>query len=717
VVAFAVAVALTSCSQLKETPTASESKVSALVVDAGDELSSNFPQIFADLEMQVSGEFVLPSPVFDAQSGTMIDRVPYSTPPELVNVTSGWTGSARAILRITGADGAVREVQPLSAVLRGATVQQYDRQGTMTASATLGRQLDGQTPAEWFAANPVTVDPNVQFFTAARAGGLTMADAVMSSSSASMSTQTLASGAVVQTAKIALPTVGAMRREARYVKIAPTGAVPGPATWVLRELRFRSAESTTGVTRVRGVQRMKVKKVTFREPLYSSATASGPTALRQRAFIIPEEPDPWSPEPTPPPPPPAPDQGPQPPPVLPPPGTIPVLPANTPLVYQHGFKDQQEIWSNMRDTVGRKLAVNARSFPIVVSGDLTIAGNTLQQRTRQEFNAPTVFVGHSAGGLLSRYVGDIDPSLVAGVVTIGTPHAGALIADRGPVAAGFFGGLVASSYFISPCITGEFFPYGPTCNQLAVLSTGVAGFLAGFGLGTVASSDAQDLKPSSTFVRNRTSYAENYPRVGITHRIDTRWGAAQMLNEFSARPLPWNPPYAAQGAAKTSAIYQNAQYILISSTIQLWLLNSSEDNNYGLSLNQNCGPFYSGTDFSCRGNYQDPFARNAYRQSWFQYFQTWQRLSLGTLLVLEGADELWNWATANNRASDGFIDSLSQQYPNTAGSSRPPVNFESVRNNIFYGPTPAHNGETKSSQIEVPLTRALEQNIGIPRKP
>jgi pimeloyl-ACP methyl ester carboxylesterase len=713
VVAFAVA--LTSCTVLKETPTASEPKVSALVVDAGDELSSNFPLIYADLEMQVRGEFILPSPILNERTGQMIDRVPYSTPAEQVSVTSGWTAGAKAILRVTSADGAVRELQPLSAVLRGSTVQQYDRSGALTSSATFGKQLDGQSPAEWFAANPVIVDPNVQFFNAARVGGLTMSDAVMSSSTAVLSTQTLPSGVIAQTAKVTLPTVGAMRREARYVKIASSFLGGGPLTWVMREMRFRSVESTNAVAKLRGVQRMKVKRVTLNEPMYTSASASGPTALRRRVFIIPEEPDPWNPEPTPPPPPPAPDPGPQSPPLLPPPGSIPVLPNSTPMVFQHGYMDNASVWTEMRDTVKRQLSINDRAFSVAAEGDLSAAGERLRQATRNIFFTPTVFVGHSAGGLLARYVAEVDPSLVAGVVTIGTPHKGAYIADRAPLVSGFFGSLLASAFLGNPCSSGEFTAYGLTCSNLATISTGVAGFLAGYKLSGALTGDSRDLKRGSAFVRNRKLYTENFPRVGITHRVDQRWAVVRMLYEYQGRPLAWNSIVAEKGAFAMSQLYQSARYTLISSTIQLWLLNTSDYDNDGLSLNESCGPFYS-SQTTCSGNYQDPFNRNAYRQGWFDYFLRWQRLSLGTLLALEGADEIWNWMTADNTASDGFIDAESQFYPDTNVTPTVPVNLESARS-PGNGPTMAHNGELKSKQIEFVLTRSLLQNIGVPRQP
>jgi hypothetical protein len=153
VVAFASI--LSSCSELKQSPTAVAPVVNALVVDPADGLSSNYPQIYAELDVSVSGEIMLPSPFTDPATGASISSIPFSTPATLVNVTSGWTPSARAILRVTGPDGPIVEPLPMSGVLRGSMVAQYDRNGTLASNTILGKQLDGPSPPEWFATHPV----------------------------------------------------------------------------------------------------------------------------------------------------------------------------------------------------------------------------------------------------------------------------------------------------------------------------------------------------------------------------------------------------------------------------------------------------------------------------------------------------------------------------------------------------------------------------------
>ncbi len=692
---------LTNCADLKQAPTASTPVVSALVVDAGDELSSNFPQIHADVDVQVSGEFLLPSSVPDANTGAPIDRVPFSTPVKQINVTSGWTSAARAILRITGPDGVVTEALPTSSILRGSVVNQYGRNGDLVSNVVLGRHLDGPSPAEWFASRPVTVSTTALPVGGVLSGGLTLSDSAMAATGATVYMQASA-GTMLPTAKLSLPASASMRREARYVKIRSTGVGSGAPVWVLREMRLRTVESTSAVTRIRGVQRLRVKRVTLQEPFYSG-TSTAPIAMRRRLFIIPEEPDPWAPEPTPPPPPAPEPTPPSPPPA--PPVPAPTLPANTPVVFQHGYLDNKFVWDPMRDTLRRRLSISDEAFSLNAQGDLASAGSALQVSARARFNAPTVFVAHSAGGLLARYAGNIDPALVAGIVTVGTPHTGALIADRGPVAAGLFVGLLSATFVTSPCLTNILNPNGRVCTALVAGSTGLAGFLVGLGLGSVLTNSASDLKPSAAFVQGRNLNAEVYPRVGITHRVNNRWAAFRMLSESRAIPLAWNSQAAEEGALGASAVFQSALFTFVASTVQLWMLAVQENSYSGLRLDGSCGPIFSDS-FQCSGVWQDPWARYAYSERWQQYLLFFQTLSFDTLVALESADELWNWATTDWRAGDGFIGASSQAYPNTPGSPFPPLNFESVREPGF-GPTMAHNGEPRSKQVEERIRRSM----------
>jgi pimeloyl-ACP methyl ester carboxylesterase len=545
---------------------------------------------------------------------------------------------------------------------------------------------------------------------AAILGALTLSDSAMSTSNAILATQVAAGGVTLQTAKVTLPTLGNMRREARYVKISASGVNGGTKSWVLRELRFRTAEPTTGATRFRGVQRMKVKRVTIQEPIYASTSQTTPGAVRRRAYVIPDEVDPWYPDPVPPPPP-APDPAPPPPPPPAPPGSTPTLPANVPVVFQHGFKDFASVWTPMRDTLRPKLSIVDIAFNLNVEGELTDAGNALQQNTRSFFNAPTVFIGHSAGGLLSRYVGNIDPALVAGVVTVGTPHQGALIAERGQVAAAVFGSLVSETFATLPCQVGILEPGGPSCGVLDVLSTGLGAYL-GSRVGNNVTGPARDLRPNSAFVANRNATAESYPRVGITHRINTRWGGAQMLSEVRQIPLDWNDSAAEDGARKASLVYQSAWFVFVSSTVQMWMLATQENSQSGLQIDAYCGPLYSGSS-SCGGGYQSPWDRYANGEVWWRYLQFWQTLSFDTILLMEASDLLWKAATANFAPSDGFISAESQEYPFTENSPTAPVNVETVRDAPQYGSRPAHNGEPRSKQVEVRLFESLVERIGV----
>ena len=132
-----------------------------------------------------------------------------------------------------------------------------------------------------------------------------------------------------------------------------------------------------------------------------------------------------------------------------------------------------------------------------------------------------VLVGHSQGGLVSRYVGRYHPELVSGVVTVGTPHLGAPImqTEKAAVLAGMFGVSALATY---GCIDGGS-PIG--CK--------VPAHFAAFGIpllvkiiGDAASPVRVDLRPGSNLQATLNGSMEPFPRVGIQHfakKLSVEW--------------------------------------------------------------------------------------------------------------------------------------------------------------------------------------------------
>lgn len=707
--AAVVTLVCSGCAESAPAPTSSSTQVSALVANSGDALSELYPQIVADLEIQSSGDFTVPYPIRDLTTGQLTTVLSFATPPETVSVNAGWNASGSARILISGNDAFQGDSLPTAAILRGSTMQMQTRSGAVARSAGVGALLDAQSPTDYFAANPVSGGGTGQPPAAALVSSLTMTDAAMSASSATMSTQS-SGGVVTQVAKVILPTIRTGQRVARYFRLTPTGG--STPLWVMRELRVRSPDSSpsSAGAKLGGTQRLRVKRLTVRIPQYSATTGTAiPSSVQSLRFILPDDPDPSVPLPLPP----APDPLPPPPapPTTPPPPPSPGVSA--PVIFQHGYKASTEAWASMRDTLRSHLAINDAAFPLNVSGDLVQAANTLRSNAQIQFGGQgAVFVAHSAGGLLSRQVAHDAPSLVSGIITVGTPHRGALIAERAQDAAAAFGAILPAILGVSPC--GTFLnANGIHCASLNTALFSTAGTLVFLELAGVAASGSNDLRPSSVFVNNVNAAAESFPRVGITHRVPRRWSFAREVGEVSNLPLRWNSSQADSAAYAVSYTHRAALITFIQSTVMLWLL---DDMANSMQLNSNCGPAWSSGGAWCGYDpYENPWTRWSYYSGWYSYLQLQQAVSLQMVLALNAADYLWNKATADGRDGDAFIAAASQEYPNIAGSGVAPVNVESDRN-PRNGFLVAHIGETRSAMVGVVIEDALRGRFGVAKR-
>lgn len=691
-------------------------------MDGNDNLAWQYPQIIADLIVQSSGEIALPYPMRDLNTGQYSSVLTFATLPESISVSAGWNGSRRARVLISGTGGSPEDSLPAAAVLRNDQLEMQSRSGSVVTAQPVGRLMDAKTPAEWFAANPI--DPSVASFpgTGGLLGAAVMTDAAMSASAATISSQLLG-GALRQVATVSLAAAGPLPRVAKYVKLRASNVANAPLTWVLREVRMRAAPNNAplapGAASVRGDQRISIRRLTLRQPVYqTTSTGLTPTSSVTKLFIIPEEPNPWDPTPVPPLPP-APDPVPPPP---PPPTTVPLPPVgggDVPVVFQHGFQSNATAWTLMRAKLDSALRIDDEAFSLPVTGDLYAASDSLNVETRNRFGAQRVLaVAHSAGGLVSRRAIFNDPTLISGLITVGTPHRGSLFAERAQDMAAGFGALIPAIWVASPCITGLFDPNGRTCSQMAIFGGGAVLSIIGIlGSDALGLGNARDLKPSSTFVNDVNSPAESYIRVGITHRVPRRWSLAMYFAEYVNSPLPWNPTFAERGSYEMSSAYRRALITFVQSSVMIWLLSEMERDQGRLQIDYSCGPAWTSPAAGCGYDPATSAAtRWAHTSSWYYYLLEQQALSGRTVLTFNIGDWLWNKSVADNRVSDSFIAAESQQFPNNPGSAAPPVNSESDRVPGL-GPLVGHSGETRSDMIRFPLERILRTRFGILPRP
>jgi pimeloyl-ACP methyl ester carboxylesterase len=105
------------------------------------------------------------------------------------------------------------------------------------------------------------------------------------------------------------------------------------------------------------------------------------------------------------------------------------------ILYQHGFASSAAAWCQMSDYVRERFRVGTElrhtlTWYASYEDQAADLGNRLHNDAAT-YPGPYVLVGHSNGGIVNRYMAQTlrDPSLVAGVVTISSPHAGAYLAN------------------------------------------------------------------------------------------------------------------------------------------------------------------------------------------------------------------------------------------------------------------------------------------------
>ncbi len=109
-------------------------------------------------------------------------------------------------------------------------------------------------------------------------------------------------------------------------------------------------------------------------------------------------------------------------------------------VFVHGFNDGPARFQTPNTAGLLSVFVNLKTpeFPSL-NGQLTIdqQADNLFSALSGDAGAPHILVGHSMGGLTSRSMYFLHPQLVAGIVTVATPHQGAPIADNATLVSGY----------------------------------------------------------------------------------------------------------------------------------------------------------------------------------------------------------------------------------------------------------------------------------------
>jgi pimeloyl-ACP methyl ester carboxylesterase len=187
------------------------------------------------------------------------------------------------------------------------------------------------------------------------------------------------------------------------------------------------------------------------------------------------------------------------------------------VVYQHGFRSQASVWGTLPSRVNQDFYIGChRQTELPSISRLATQADLLADSIRALNRGSVLLIGHSAGGLVSRYVAQHSPTLVNGVVTIGTPHQGAKVVNTSRVV---MAGVLAIP--VSLASRG--------CTSMRGFRCGAAGYMAGtipflvtYGLDAAVPAFV-DLQTGSSFVQQLNSTPETFPRAGIQSSPSRIW--------------------------------------------------------------------------------------------------------------------------------------------------------------------------------------------------
>jgi pimeloyl-ACP methyl ester carboxylesterase len=321
------------------------------------------------------------------------------------------------------------------------------------------------------------------------------------------------------------------------------------------------------------------------------------------------------------------------------------------VVFQHGLFSSGCTWSRMVPWLNQKFRFGVELVPSLNSFDnLTNQGNALVSDISSAGGSSYLLIGHSQGGLISRYAGqhfqnlNQVPPIVSGVVTLDTPHQGAPLAAlaQGAVQS-VFGGDLINIYDDVGCGS----PYDNIlCYLVALQYSGITQQLVNIGSLT-------DLVPGSTFLNNLNAQPETFQKAAVIANTDRRWIETRIADEFILKGC--NPEDFC-GERNVAAIYG-----IIYDSVQI---------SWDIS------------EFVCIIT-QDPTACAV-----ADYL-------LPIWVDMDVADLDYNFLAAEGNPEDGIVPSSSQNYPSSSALQYPISHADS------------HTGATRSDRARDALEQVL----------
>jgi alpha/beta hydrolase fold len=264
-----------------------------------------------------------------------------------------------------------------------------------------------------------------------------------------------------------------------------------------------------------------------------------------------------------------------------------------------------------------------------------------------------VVVGHSMGGLVARRAAQQDPTLINGVLTVGTPHQGAYLAlqTEATVTEGIRRIALGMYTDLGCTYANQNLP----CFFAAVAYHFVTPWLAGKVDDPLNFPATQDLKAvqyaSNPFITNLNAAAESFTRVGIQSYPSKRWVVFRLVGDNRHNP----------------------------------------EETWG-------GRFYVKVASDVSGSLKACFIGAAIFGRWNTF--KWCKLGYDGM---QNIDAVWNDFTAPHEGkSDGVVQGSSQLYPGGA------VNYTIPGGD-------SHLGEPKSDRTRPIIEQAFNVNFNVPK--
>ncbi len=331
------------------------------------------------------------------------------------------------------------------------------------------------------------------------------------------------------------------------------------------------------------------------------------------------------------------------------------------VVFQHGIFSSAKTWDRMKNWLNQDFRFGTEIIPSLSSTDsLSNQGTALKSQIDSAGGGGYILIGHSQGGLISRYAGQLyqaansNQTTVAGVVTLDTPNQGAPIALTPGVAISAGLQAIANNLWQS---TGCFTPYDNfVCFTAALIYTGAPPAAAWFE--SQATPALYDLIPGSSFLNQLNSYPEGFKRAGIVSYTPMRFNEVRVLDDFVFLPLAGCYPETWCGERVMAKDVQITYDVVLA-----WFF------------------------FALFEEFYDP-----------NNFDYWAALAdqLGQILfLLDAVDGFWNGMVSGFTSSDALVPVSSQNYPYTNAVQYPLHGADS------------HTGSTTSTYMRKTLDQVL----------